>query len=785
MPEPFNFTDTLQQYVTRTAYTPGQLATLTGLPRTTIVNWLNGRVQRPRDWQPIVKLLTVLHLTESEADEILQAANQPTIAELRLIARQEHDQGLLRAWHQSTAPPPPSPTYRPPFQAVPDTPYFVGRHTILSQLKNHLLSRDTAICVLQGMAGTGKTAVAAHLAYQLRPHFPDGVLWARLDTSDAMATLHTFAQAYGADASQYADIASRSRIVRDLLADKRALIILDNALDSTGVEPLLPPTGQCAVLITTRRHDLRVAQGANRFTLLPFRANSEASRQLFAHFLGPEQATADALSLAAIAEYVGHLPLALAIVAARLAYEPGWSAVEFLARLQQTSRRLKELQSEDQNVRLSFAASYELAPEEVQLFFATLSRFGGKDFSPEAAAAAADLEPTDAQDYLRTLYRLSLVQSGQSGRYQLHPLLRDYARDQLSGSIPWSPLTSYFTTFLKKHSLGDMELSLESDNISAVITGALENGETAAAIDLLIAFVPYLRIQGMYTAAQQQLTRALNSAEDDQRLPILLYLSQIARFYRRYEEADSYLVSAVPLAQQQEDSYHQSAIEAEKGIIADCRGDFRSARSHFQAGLALARRHNRLTMLIPLLKELGVAQVQFGNYDIAETHYQEALALAQPDAPHYTPMLLRCLGSIAYIRDRDIARAELLYKEALHKAQAINSREDMVPLFNNLAVMASLQGQTAEAKERLQEGLTLARALFHQGGLGMILSNLGRLALNGQDWETAETYLQEALSVATTAQHHETINAVGRTFELLAQNRQGNQQLERLKIIFD
>ncbi|MEJ2750007.1 MAG: hypothetical protein P8183_19185, partial [Anaerolineae bacterium] len=169
MTEPFQFADKLNEYVTRSAYTPGQLANLTGLPRTTIANWLNGRVQRPRDWQPLVKLLVVLHLDESEADEVLRAANQPAIAELRLLAHAEPDTALLTAWQRPL--PPSSPPRQVPFQAIPDMPYFVGRQAILSQLRTQLLATDSAsICTLQGMAGTGKTALAARIAYQLRAH---------------------------------------------------------------------------------------------------------------------------------------------------------------------------------------------------------------------------------------------------------------------------------------------------------------------------------------------------------------------------------------------------------------------------------------------------------------------------------------------------------------------------------------------------------------------------------------------------------------------------------------
>jgi uncharacterized protein HemY len=100
-------------------------------------------------------------------------------------------------------------------------------------------------------------------------------------------------------------------------------------------------------------------------------------------------------------------------------------------------------------------------------------------------------------------------------------------------------------------------------------------------------------------------------------------------------------------------------------------------------------------------------------------------------------------------------------------------------------VTASLQGQNARAEEQLIEGLAQARALFYQGGIAMILSNLGRLAMHQHQWDTAENYLQEALTVATTAQHLDILTYLGRTRDLLSENRQGSQQLERLKIIYD
>ena len=758
MTEPFYFADKLNHYVNRSAYTPGQLANLADLPRTTIVNWLNGRVQRPRDWQPIVRLLMALHLDEEEADEVLRAANQPAIAELRLLASDE-DRDLLKAWQRPLASPSPAiPTYTPPFQAIADIPYFVGRQAILSQLENQLRQTGgTSIFTLQGMAGTGKTALAARIAYQLRSYFADGVLWARLDTSDTMTVLHTFAQAYGADVSQYADMDSRSRVVRGLLADKRALIVLDNALDSASVTPLLPPTGRCAVLITTRRHDLRVAHGSTQFILPPFAPDGTDSQQLFAHFLSEKRVADEKDLLADVADHVGHLPLALAIIAGRLAYEPGWTTANFLARLEATSRRLKELQSENQSIRLSFDASYELLPDDVRPFFATLSLFGGEDFSSAATAVAADVPLEDAQDYLRALYGLSLVQLGRGGRYRLHPLLRDYARERLTDSLAGRRLADYFAAFLNRHDPSDAAVALERDNILAVLEEIQTNGATAVFVDLVVAFTPFLKMQGLYDVAQLRLQQALDMATNAQRLAVLIPLAQVARYYRQYDVADAYLTTAVAHAEAQQDADYLSAIQLEKGIIAGCRGDYGQSRTHFQTGLALSKQQHQSIYRIPLLKELGAAEVVHGNYDQAETYYREALTLAQQTAPSHVPMLLRCLGGIAISRDGNFAHAGTLYTEGLHQARQMNGREDTIMLLNNLAVIAFQNGAVDQAQALLMEGVSLAQSQLHQVGISMLSGNLGRLLAHEQQWEAAEQYLQTGLAVATAVAHYELI----------------------------
>ncbi|MEW6406793.1 MAG: NB-ARC domain-containing protein, partial [Chloroflexota bacterium] len=304
--------DLLGQYLQSAHTSVNRLAKLSGIPQRTIANWLNGSIKKPHQWQSLVKVALALHLHAAETDELLHAAGHPSISEVHGKIHSKSDKELLSNFHTS-------PSLSPPFQAIADLPTFVGRISELKNLKHALLDGGrAAICSLRGMGGVGKTSLAAHLAYQLRDQFPDGVLWARLDTSDPLSILGAFAYAYGKDVSQYKDIESRASIVRGLLAEKRVLIVLDNAEASAQVRPLLPPsTGYCAVLITTR-HDLSALDGWVRMTLEPFSTESEEALQLFENYLGLGFVHRHRIALLEIAGLVGNLPLALSIIAGHL-----------------------------------------------------------------------------------------------------------------------------------------------------------------------------------------------------------------------------------------------------------------------------------------------------------------------------------------------------------------------------------------------------------------------------------------------------------------------------------
>ena len=751
MPTALPFRDVLEQYVRRAGYTTGQLSRLSGVPKMTILNWLEGRVKKPRVRKDLLKLAAVLHLSEAEASALLQAAGQPTVEEL-LLSEAPSDHDMLMPWAETVR----QRIVSAPFQAIADLPYFVGREHELSALSAALLADNhLTVYSLQGMGGVGKTMLAAHIAYRLRPHFPDGVLWARVDTADPLSILRAFAQAYGSDISAYKDLESRSQVVRDILAHKRALVVLDSVQRSHDIQHLLPPTGSCAVLITTRRQDLVVTRGAHIFRLGPFNSGGREALDLFTVLLGEERARREAASLVEIAGLLGHLPLALAIIAGRMVAEPGWSAIAVLDRLHQETRRLNELAAEDQSVRLSFQLSYDaLLPDQRQLF-AALGVFGGDDFGVEAAAAVGAISIDAAADTMRSLYTLSLVQKGQLGRYRLHPLLRDYAREHLGDSAAFERMVTFFVCYAESHAQDYDSLDAENNNILAALEAAWHRTMYEALIRGANAFYHFLEVRGLYGSAKIHLQHAHEAAsivgDAVGLMQASLKLGRLAERQGEYAQAEILLREGLALAHHSEQAEEVIAALTYLGAVVSHQGSYVQAEECWQEGLALARQIGHQERISVLLTHLGVGARRRGDLAQAERYWQEGLALARAiDQLEHTSLLLTNLGALAGQRG-DYAQAATYLQEGLGLARQIGHRERIGILLVNLGALAHRHGDDARAEAYFQEGLTLAYEIGNQWLISSILNEWGEYHLNRRHLDTASTSFRTMLDIACTA----------------------------------
>jgi DNA-binding SARP family transcriptional activator len=321
---------------------------------------------------------------------------------------------------------------------------FTGRRTELEHLRSlltptgHGLSREApAIGIVSGPAGVGKTSLAVQIAHELSEYFPDGQLFVNLRSFDPHEPPVNAAQALskllGDLGSQvnipYEGVAELGGHFRSLLAGKRVLIVLDNALSSEQVRPLLPGSS-CAVLLTSRnRLDGLVARdGAHVLDLHPLRpADSSA---FLTRLVGVDRVAGAGWELGRIAELCGHLPLALAIVARRLVAQPELGAGDVVAELSGEGDRLDALASADTDgdaIRTVFSWSYQALKPEPARLFRFLGMHPGGGISVGAAAALIETSDPDTRRLLDTLANSNLIDWA-GRRYQIHDLLLLYTR---------------------------------------------------------------------------------------------------------------------------------------------------------------------------------------------------------------------------------------------------------------------------------------------------------------------------------------------------------------------
>ena len=326
---------------------------------------------------------------------------------------------------------PPSPV---PAQLPPDIADFTGRTEAVADLASALRGaargRAPVVATLSGLGGVGKTALALHVAHSVRACFPDGQLYVDLQgtgraPADSGAVLTHFLRALGVAASAVPDgLEQKSALYRSLIADRRVLVLLDNARDSAQVRPLLPGAPGCAVLVTGRTRTLALP-GAGRVDVEVL--DEAEALALLGAIVGAERAAAEPEAARELVAVCGGLPLAVRIAAARLASRPGWALADLVARLSER-RRLDELRVGDLGVEATFRAGYEALGPGLAHAFRALALGILPTFCRAAAAALLDTTDDAAEAAVEALVDAGLVEAHGEDRYRYHDLVGLFAR---------------------------------------------------------------------------------------------------------------------------------------------------------------------------------------------------------------------------------------------------------------------------------------------------------------------------------------------------------------------
>lgn len=731
-------------FLQRSQYSAGQVATLSGVPKRSLHNWLDGRVSKPHRWQTVLQVAAALQLSETETNRLLQAAKHVPVRELRRAATTADDLALLNTW---------PPAGHVPFQAVRKPPFFVGRLNAITAVTNALQKgQSIAICSLRGMGGVGKTALAAYLAYHLRPAFPDGVLWAQLDVSDTMSILAAFADAYKLDVSHYRDIETRAAAVRDLLSEKRALIILDNAENSAQVRPLLPSsTGKTAVILTTRR-DLQVSDEMYKLLLPPFDVQAEEALQLFTSYLGEPTVRRFQPELRAIAELLEHLPLAIALTGGRLAADT--TIPEYLAALRKASR-LDPLTREDRSVRLSFDLSYGALLPDLQHFFSALGAFNGEDFGLEAAAYVTQQELPATVEKLNKLVDLSLVQAVRQDRYRLHTLLREYAAEKSATSFFQQRLVNYYINFLVRAADDTGLILSEVSNLHAALKTA-ENLELQQEyLQGVQQFAPFLHRAGLlpqgppYLETALQFAEALNLKRDQGWLRIRQARSAIA--IGQIDEAERLLQMARILGREIEDPGLLTHALTDLGSVAGgYRQDYQQALAYLEEAKYWADEANDRVALSKIFQYIANVAYEQGEWSKTEENFLRCLSIVEEEQGLFNGNaadILMNLGTL-YMTKGELDKAKSYLLQSLEIAREIKY---VICFCMSAATFTDVLiglDRAVEAQPLLEEGLVMAEEANYPVALVRVLSRYGLVLANIGKFPEAIEQLERALQLA-------------------------------------
>ncbi|MFD7668592.1 BTAD domain-containing putative transcriptional regulator [Streptomyces sp. NPDC059788] len=289
-----------------------------------------------------------------------------------------------------------------------------------------------AVLAIDGMAGIGKTALAVHAAHQFTPLYPDAQLYVDMGARagagrppSPAAALGTLLTGLGYPPGDIPEgLEERSATWRRLLADRRALILLDDVADTRRILPLLPGVPSCLTIVTSRTRLMDLIATCH-LTLREM--TSAEGRDLFGRIVGEERAAAEREAVDEVVDMCGRLPLAIRLAAAKLRPRTSWTVAQLASHLARGRQRLATLEAEDGSLVEVFHQAYRGLSRAQQHVFRLLGRLPGDHIGTHNVAGLAGISLSQADALLESLVDTHLLGTPAPGRYVIHELLHAYA----------------------------------------------------------------------------------------------------------------------------------------------------------------------------------------------------------------------------------------------------------------------------------------------------------------------------------------------------------------------
>ncbi|MER7459065.1 BTAD domain-containing putative transcriptional regulator [Micromonospora sp. NPDC126480] len=677
-------------------------------------------------------------------------------------------------------------------------PQFIGRAETVNLLlaeTRQLERHSSPVHVIDGMAGSGKTTTAAHVARLLAPLYPDAALFIDLRGHegsggiDPTAALGVLLRQIGVPAGRIpSDRDLRVDLWRRELASRRSIVVLDNAASAEQVAPLLPVRPGTLVIVTSRRR--LVGLDAGPPYSLPVLSTEEGMALLEAT-AGAARMAGESEAAATVVRHCGYLPLAIRLAGSRLANRPAWRVSHLAQLLGDSAGRLGHLAAKDRSVAGAFATSYELLEPSAKRLFRLLSQHPGDDLSLPMAAALAGLPADTAELALDELVDLHLVEEIAARRYRMHDLIRQYSHDlsqrddtvqQRDGALSdlldfvlHTALRAALTVeprFLRSQvalgaprrpDLVEMAepattewLEAERGSLVSLVGAARRRGLHGQTWRLARTLWRFLYIRAYFDDIITIHTHGLAAARalGDQRATAMMhnYLASAHLRMAEYGSCLEHLAAAVAIAEDLGDRPSIDRYRANMVAVYWMRGDLTKAVELGFQGLR-ARRFLESDEVPSFLPNIGLALTALGRYDEALWMHRTHLFHARLNKNYFH--VLNALGHIGSVKSRMGRHAEgiRLMSAAMALRDRTGHRYAEPEVRNDIGVALRHLGRLEEAVEQHELAAKLAVDSGERQVEAAALNDLAlTLAQMGRTERTVGLH-EAALRIATRISH--------------------------------
>jgi DNA-binding SARP family transcriptional activator/tetratricopeptide (TPR) repeat protein len=649
-----------------------------------------------------------------------------------------------------------------PAQLPPAPREFIGRAAHVDRLVSWLSESGSTppVCVISGLGGVGKSALAVHVAHRLTGLYPDGQVHVDLrGISDTPAPpvevlgrlLRAFDQT---QASLPESVDVRMDLYRTLVAHRRILLLLDDAADERQVRPLLPGGARCAVIITARN---RLAGLTDAHLVELDMLTPDEATTLLGRVAGEERIDAASGPAALIVERCGYLPLAVRIAGARLAARR-WSPQLLADRLADEQRRLDELRVGDQQIRATIEVSFRSLDRLAQTALRRLGDLGSVDLPGWIVAVVLDTSPAEADAVIEQLIDAYLVDyryadTGGQIRYRLHDLVRIYASERAEPHDDRAEVTAATSRVIA----GWQWLV---DRIAAATPGDtmrhLPEPATSTRIDAAVVDAVLSDPRSWLAAEQEGLILAVERAAaaglDDQAVELASALC--CSLYPTYNLLDSWERThrtALASARRSGNTHGEAILRAEVGQLRYEQDRFDEAREHLAGALTMFHAAGQSRGEASTLIMLGATCRDQGYLPQAQGFLDQATALCRTlGDDSATGHCARIAGSVL-LETGDFPAAAAALDEALTAYQRIGSRRGEALTLRTIGLLHRATGRLAAAERACDEALGVFRDIGDELLEAYCLRALAKTRLRSGAGDQALPMLRAALTTCVAA----------------------------------